>query len=113
MTQGFEPELLLGPSTFPCLQVLGSKLDLPVVNFIPAGPIDPVFSLLWRGTNHRAAVPNPLSYLPQVGMSVASQHLVSVGIHFDIPPFSLPASPLSTSLMVSRMTSLSLASSQR
>ena len=74
--QEFGAELLVGTSMFPCLQILSSKLDLPFVNFIPAGPIDPLFNFLWRGTNHRAALPNPLSYLPQSGLPVASQHLV-------------------------------------
>ena len=77
MTQEFEPELLIGPPTFPCLQVLSSKLDLPFVSFIPSGPIDPISDTLWRGFNPRAALPNPLSYVPQVGMALGSQHLVS------------------------------------
>lgn len=74
--QDFAPEVLVGTSMFPCLQVLSSKMDLPFVNFLPAGPIDPVFDTMWRGTNFRAPLPNPLSYVPQMGMPAPSQHLV-------------------------------------
>lgn len=77
LEQEFGPELLFGTSMFPCLQVLSSKMDLPYVNYLPAGPVDPVFNFLWRGTNFRAALPNPISYLPQIGMTVASQQMVS------------------------------------
>ncbi|BDA49332.1 UDP-glucuronosyltransferase 2A1 [Coccomyxa sp. Obi] len=69
------PEVLVGTSMYPCLQVLSSKLELPFVNFLPAGPIDPMFDNIWRGANYRAPLPNPLSYLPQMGMPAASQHL--------------------------------------
>ena len=31
---------------------------------------------LWRGSNREALYPNPLSYYPQLGLSITSQRMV-------------------------------------
>ena len=59
-----------------CTQVLASKLDKGFINYFPAGPFDPFFTTIYPNSNRRAFMPNPLSYNPQAGSVVASQHMV-------------------------------------
>ena len=76
--QGFKPDILLASTFFPCTQILASKLDTPIVNYFPTGPFDPFFTSLWRGSNRRGFLPNPLSYNPQIDMETTSQHMVGL-----------------------------------
>ena len=75
--QAIKPDLVLASTMYPCTQILASKLDAPIINYFPTGPFDPFFTTLWRGSNRRGFLPNPLSYNPQVDMEITSQHMVS------------------------------------
>ena len=75
--QAMKPDLLLGIHINPCTQVLASRLNIPFVSLLLAAPIEPLLTSLWPGSNRRAFLPNPLSYYPQLGMQIASQHMVS------------------------------------
>jgi hypothetical protein len=74
--QELNPDLLLGTTMNPCAQVVASKLSRPMVSYFPAGPLEPFMTSLWRGSNRRAFIPNPISYFPQMGLRTESQHLV-------------------------------------
>ena len=74
--QAFKPDIMLATTMFPAVPVLASRLNISFVNYFPAGAIEPFFTTLYRGSNRRAFLPNPLSYMPQVDLPVTSQHLV-------------------------------------
>ena len=74
--QELKPDLLLGTSFFPTVQVLAKRLNISFVDYFPAGAIEPFFTTLWRGSNRRAFLPNPLAYHPQMDMHVTSQYMV-------------------------------------
>jgi hypothetical protein len=74
--QDLHADVLLASSMYSCTQVLASRLDKPFVNYFPAGAIEPFMTSLWPGSNRRLFLSNPLSYFPQMDLSVTSQHLV-------------------------------------
>lgn len=76
--QDSRPQRLLGTTFYTCTLILASKLDVPLVSYFPAGPFEPFFTTLWRGSNRRAFLPNPLSYFPQQDMCTTTQHMVSI-----------------------------------
>ena len=76
MLQDLKPNLLIGFHVLPCLPILASKLDLQYVSISPAGPLDPLLTTLYSNSHRRMFLPAPLSYLPQMGMRVTSQHMV-------------------------------------
>ena len=74
--QDFKADVIVATSMNLCAQVLASKLDKSFVNYFPAGPIDPFFTTIYPDSNRRAFLPNPLSYTPQGGSVMATQHMV-------------------------------------
>ncbi|BDA49336.1 UDP-glucuronosyltransferase 2A1 [Coccomyxa sp. Obi] len=73
--QALGAELIFGTSFFPCTGTLAYRLDVPIVNFLPAAPIEPYFTSLWRGSNRRLFSSNPLSYVPQMELDFTTQYL--------------------------------------
>ncbi|CAL8464217.1 g3752 [Coccomyxa elongata] len=73
--QEFSAELIFGTSFFACTHTLASRLDVPIVNFLPAAPIEPFLTSLWRGSNRRLFTSNPLSYVPQMELVFTTQYL--------------------------------------
>lgn len=76
VAQDFGAELIFGTSFFACTHTLASRLDVPIVNFLPAAPIEPFLTSLWRGSNRRLFTSNPLSYVPQMELDFTTQYLV-------------------------------------
>ncbi len=75
---------MLATTMFPAVPILASRLNISFVNYFPAGAIEPFFTTLYRGSNRRAFLPNPLSYMPQVDLHVTSQHMVRCSSVFTL-----------------------------
>ncbi len=75
--QDFRANIIVANTFNFCAQVLASKLDLALVNFVPEEPSDPLLTSVYPNSNRRAFIPNSLAYVPFAKTGILTQHMVS------------------------------------